>query len=55
MDIADDFLVLIMLELRDANDHHQNITLGLFSWGNFLGSATVSFFVLFSNLCPIMD
>jgi hypothetical protein len=29
--------------------------LGLFSWRIFLGSATVALFVLFGNLCPIMD
>jgi hypothetical protein len=27
----------------------------LFSWRNFLGSATVALFVLFGNLCQIMD
>jgi hypothetical protein len=28
---------------------------GLFSWWKSLGSATVALFVLFDNLCPIMD
>jgi preprotein translocase subunit SecG len=32
-----------------------NESKGMFSWRNFLDSATVVLFVLFDNLCLIMD
>jgi hypothetical protein len=47
--------VLHFLHLQDVGVAHEKATSGLFSWWKSLGSATVALFVLFGNLCPVMD